>query len=47
MIVYGGQVFKLDLVMTGVIILALVSTILYGAVILLEKLVLKTHKFGN
>jgi len=33
--------------MTGVIILALVSTILYGAVILLEKLVLKTHKFGN
>ena len=30
LIVYGGQVFKLDLVMTGVIILALVATILYG-----------------
>ena len=47
MIVYGGQVFRLDLVMTGVIILAIVSTILYGVVVLLEKLVLKTHKFGN
>ena len=32
LIVYGGQVFKLDLVMTGVIILALVATILYGSV---------------
>ena len=47
LIVYGGQVFKLDLVMTGVIILALVSTVLYGSVLLLEKLVLKSHKFGN
>ena len=47
LIVYGGQVFKLDLVMTGVIILALVSTVLYGSVLLLEKLILKSHKFGN
>lgn len=47
LIVYGGQVFKLDLVMTGVIILALVSTVLYGSVVLLEKLILKSHKFGN
>ncbi len=44
LIVYGGQVFKLDLVMTGVIILALVSTLLYGSVLLLEKLASKgTH----
>ena len=46
LIVYGGQVFQLDLVMTGVIILAAVATILYGAVVLLEKMLLRTHKFG-
>ncbi len=45
LIVYGGQVFKLDLVMTGVIILALVATILYGSVVLLERLLSKSHKF--
>ena len=45
LIVYGGQVFKLDLVMTGVIILAFVATILYGSVVLLEKLFSKSHKF--
>ncbi len=45
LIVYGGQVFKLDLVMTGVIILALVATILYGSVVLIERLVSKSHKF--
>lgn len=45
LIVYGGQVFQLDLVMTGVIILAAVATILYGSVVLLEKLLLKSHKF--
>lgn len=44
LIVYGGQVFKLDLVMTGVIILALVATILYGSVVLIERLVSKSHK---
>ena len=45
LIVYGGQVFKLDLVMTGVIILALVATILYGSVVLRERLLSKSHKF--
>ena len=45
LIVYGGKVFKLDLVMTGVIILALVATILYGSVVLLERLLSKSHKF--
>lgn len=45
LIVYGGQVFKLDLVMTGVIILAFVATILYGTVVLFEKLLSKSHKF--
>ena len=46
LIVYGGQVFKLDLVMTGVIILAFVATILYGSVVLLEKLLSRTHLFN-
>lgn len=35
LIVYGGQVFKLDLVMTSVIILGIVAGIMYEAVILL------------
>lgn len=46
LIVYGGQVFQLDLVMTGVIILAAVATVLYGSVVLLEKILARTHKFG-
>lgn len=41
LIVYGGQVFKLDLVMTSVIILGIVAGIMYGGVILLEKFILK------
>ena len=46
LIVYGGQVFQLDLVMTGVIILATMATVLYGSVVLVEKLLSRTHKFG-
>lgn len=45
LIVYGGQVFKLDLVMTSVIILGIVAGIMYEAVILLEKFILETKKF--
>lgn len=41
LIVYGGQVFQLDLVMTSVIILAIVAYVMYQAVVLLEKLVVK------
>ena len=41
LIVYGGQVFKLDLVMTSVIILALVATAMYQGIVLLEKLISK------
>lgn len=41
LIVYGGQVFKLDLVMTSVIILALLATAMYQGIVLLEKLILK------
>ncbi len=41
LIVYGGQVFKLDLVMTGVIILAVVAALMYEAVNLLQKWVMR------
>ncbi len=40
LIVYGGQVFQMDLVMTSVIILALVAALLYRGVTLVERLVL-------
>lgn len=45
LIVYGGQVFKLDLVMASVIILGIVAGIMYAGVLLLEKLILQTKKF--
>lgn len=41
LIVYGGQVFKLDLVMASVIILSIVAAVLYGAVSFLEGLVVR------
>ena len=41
LIVYGGQVFQLDLVMTSVIILAAVAAIMYQAVVMLEKMLIK------
>ena len=46
LIVYGGQVFQLDLVMASVVILAIVAAIMYEAVVLLEKIILKSKKFG-
>ncbi len=44
LIVYGGQVFQLDLVMTSVIILSIVAAIMYEGVVLLEKIVTKETK---
>ena len=41
LIVYGGQVFKLDLVMTSVIILGIAATIMYQGVVFLEKFLVK------
>lgn len=46
LIVYGGQVFQLDLVMASVVILGVVAAVMYEAVVLLEKLILKSKKFG-
>ena len=45
LIVYGGQVFKLDLVMGSVIILSVVAALMYEAVVLLEKAV--TRHYGR
>ena len=44
LIVYGGQVFKLDLVMASVIILAVFAAIIYKVVLIFEKLALKNRR---
>ena len=44
LIVYGGQVFKLDLVMSAVLILCILAALMYALVALLEKLVVKNTK---
>ena len=44
LIVYGGQVFKLDLVMSAVFILCILAAAMYALVALLEKLVIKNGK---
>jgi len=41
LIIYGGQVFQMDLVMTSVIILALLAAFLYGMVVFVERVVIK------
>lgn len=43
LIVYGGQVFQLDLVMTSVVILSIVAAALYESIVLIEKLVNKAR----
>jgi len=44
LIVYGGQVFKLDLVMSAVFILCVLAAAMYAAVALLERLVIKNRQ---
>lgn len=41
LLVYGGQIFKLDLVMTAIIILCILSGLMYGFISILEKIILK------
>jgi NitT/TauT family transport system permease protein len=43
LIVYGGQVFKMDLVMSSVIILACVAALMYQGVVLLQKLAMRCY----
>ena len=43
LIVYGGQVFKLDLVMSAVFILCVLAAAMYAVVALIEKLTIKNN----
>ncbi len=45
LIIYGGQVFKLDLVMTSTVVLCVLAALMYACVAILEKLAYK--KFGK
>ena len=45
LIIYGGQVFRLDLVMTSTVVLCILAALMYACVALLEKLSYK--KFGK
>lgn len=44
MIIYGGQVFKLDLVMTSTVILCVLAALMYFAIALIEKIVKNSKK---
>lgn len=41
LLVYGGQIFKLDLVMTAIIILCILSGIMYAIISIIEKIIIK------
>lgn len=43
LIVYGGQVFKLDLVMTSVVILGVAAAVMYQGVVYLERYILRKN----
>ncbi len=43
LIVYGGQVFQLDLVMTSVLILAVAAALMYQGVVYFEKFIIKRN----
>ena len=45
LIIYGGQIFNLDLVMASTIILCVLASIMYFVVALIEKLVNKKYNF--
>ena len=47
LIVYGGQVFQLDLVMTSVIILGILAGIMYLSVLLIEKFINQKNHILN
>ena len=43
LVVYGGQVFQMDLVMASVLILAVVAALMYESVVWAQKLVAKRY----
>lgn len=47
LIVYGGQVFKLDLVMASVLILALAAAVMYEGVVYLERYIVIKSQHRN
>lgn len=47
LIVYGGQVFQLDLVMTTVLILSAAAALMYQGVVYLEKLLMKNGRYTS
>lgn len=44
LVMYGGQVFKLDLVMMGILILSIIAFLMYGIVVLIEKILKKRYQ---
>ncbi len=47
LIVYGGQVFQLDLVMASVLVLAIAAALMYQGVVYLEKLLVRDNSRDN
>src|SRR5690606_1458920 len=45
LILYGGQIFQMNLIMTSIVLLAVLSMILYGIVTFLGNLLLKKYHF--
>jgi NitT/TauT family transport system permease protein len=43
LIVYGGQIFKLNIVMTAIVILALISGVMYLGIHMLERTLIKHY----
>ncbi len=43
LLVYGAQVFKLDLVMATIVVLCILASLMYLSVVLLEKLLVKNY----
>ena len=41
LLVYGGQIFKLDLVMTAIVLLCILSGVMYGIISIIEKIIIK------
>lgn len=46
LIVYGGQVFKLDLIMASTVVLCILASLMYAIVALIEKRYLKKHNYA-
>ena len=41
LLVYGGQIFKLDLVMSAIVILCILSGVMYGIISIFERIIVK------